>query len=373
MEILNIPEVCAAIMILTGFLSLGIPIYSFKTTHIKSEEKQPITGFSIVTAFRNEQLHLPHLYQSLCDVNYPKNLFEWVVCNDHSDDEGKNWILNIQKTAPFRVILCENTHETGKKAALKNAVNHSTFETLFFTDADCTLPPYILNTLSKHVTNNEDTFIAGPVSYKGDHSFLHQYQCMESAVLMALTAHAFNRHKPLMANGANLCVKKTLFNKAQAVRNDWQIPGGDDIFLLEYASKQNPDECIFLGTDKNIIETQAETSWSGLLNQRIRWASKVRFQKNFSGKLWQFFSLLFAVCYLLSVALIPLLGWRVACIMVVGKGLADMILMGRILPQFYYKTTLWQKAAYSVVQVFMIVFAGVRSLTGRYDWKGRKH
>jgi biofilm PGA synthesis N-glycosyltransferase PgaC len=373
METLSILEICAAIMILLGFLSLAIPIYSFKINHTKSEEKQPRKEFSIVTACRNEQLNLPDLYQSLCDLNYPQNLFEWVVCNDHSDDDSKNWILTIQKSAPFSIVYCENTTETGKKAALNTAVNHAAFETIFFTDADCNLPPDLLKTLDNHLAYSNDLLIAGPIKYKANHSFLYQYQCMESAVLMALTARSFKSKKSLMANGANLCVNKTLFLEAQETRVDWHIPGGDDIFLLEYAIQKNPEACVFLGTDKNTIETLAEKNWSALLNQRTRWASKVRFQKNISGKIWQLFSVIFALYYLLSMALMPLFGWHVAGIMVIGKWLADMVLMSRILPQFHYRANVLQLAAYSICQVLMIIYAGVRSVAGHYYWKGRKH
>lgn len=373
METLSIPEICAAIMILLGFLSLVIPIYTFRIYHIDSEEKQPTHGFSIVTACRNEQLKLPDLYQSLCELNYPQNLFEWVVCNDHSDDDSKKWILTIQKIAPFRIIYCENTAETGKKAALNTAVSYAEFETLFFTDADCTLSPDILKTLDDHLVCSNDLLIAGPIKYKANHSFLQRYQCMESAVLMALTARSFKIKKSLMANGANLCVKRTLFVEAQAARTDWQIPGGDDIFLLEYAMQKKPDDCVFLLTHENTIQTTAENSWTDLLNQRTRWASKVRYQKNNSGKTWQLLSIFFALYYLLSVALIPLLGWRVAGIMVIGKWLADMVIMRQILPWFHYKASVVQLSAYSVFQVMMIVYAGVRSSVGHYYWKGRKH
>lgn len=365
--------ICATVLVLAGFMSLAGPVFRFHLMYKKPAHPEPENGFSIVVAFRNERTHLPALYQSICELNYPPQLIEWVLCNDHSDDEGRDWILQTAKTAPFSMVYCENSEMSGKKAALALGVQEARFETVFFTDADCILPNNLLATLNETLKNNPKTVIAGPVKYTGSSSFLHHYQCMESAVLMALTADAFNRKKPMMANGANLCVNKAVFLDAQASRRDLQIPGGDDVFLLEYAMQQNPNACMFLGTPENTVQTLSEKTWHDLFHQRTRWASKVRLQKDYSGILWQLFSLLFALLYFISLASIAFLDWHLSVIFVAGKMAADIILLNIILPKFNYRIPIKHQIAYSVFQVFMILYAAIRSTWGKYSWKGRQY
>jgi len=215
--------------------------------------------------------------------------------------------------------------------------------------------------------------ISGPVRYTGIKSFLHHYQCMESALLMALNANSFRDKSILMANDANLCVKKSVFLKAQSERKDLTIPGGDDVFLLEYAMRQNPEACLFINTQENVMETRSEISLPALLHQRARWASKVHFLSDVSGKLWQIFAIVFSLLYIVSICLIPFKGWVAAGIFVLGKMASDMILQARILPVFSYPAHLLHIMAYSVTQVFFILIAGIQSYTGGYIWKGRQH
>lgn len=366
-------NICAAALVIVGFLSLGIPVFRYRLPSNKSETVLPKTAFSIVVAFRNEATCLPALFESIRAVNYPQHLIELILCNDHSDDAGKDRVLEFQKTAPFRVVYIENQNGKGKKAALNKAVNKSSFDTLFFTDADCMLPAEIFNHLNYHIQNSSAVLIAGPVQYTGNNSFVHHYQCMESAVLLALTADAFRKKKALMANGANLCVNKSVFLRAQQERKDLDIPGGDDVFLLEYAMQNHPAGCIFAGSTENLIQTRSESNWSNLLNQRIRWAYKVRFQQGSSGLLWQFFSLIFTILYIASVCLIPFTGWANAAIMVLGKMVADLAIQTKILPTFSYRKNIVYIAVFSPLQVFVILYTGLAARFGSFVWKGRQY
>jgi glycosyltransferase involved in cell wall biosynthesis len=373
MEIIGIIAIFAALLVLTGFITLIIPVYRFRLVHKSAQNIEPKTGFSIVVAFRNEKNNLPALYDSICGLNYPKHLIEWVLCDDHSNDDAKTWILHTQKTSPFPIIYCENTNASGKKAALALAAENATFDNLFFTDADCILPPNLLLTMEEKISTEKLIFIAGPVSYIVNHSILNFYQCAESALLMALTADAFRRNKPLMANGANLCVNKSFFTEAQAARADMQIPGGDDIFLLEYAMQKNPDACHFLGTTGNTVQTLPEKTWADLLNQRTRWAAKVKFQQDATGSLWQFFSLIFSLFYLSSICLIPWIGYTTAGIFVFGKIIADIFILQKILPYFSYPLNLLFIPAYSFTQILIILLTGLRARFAGYTWKDRKY
>jgi hypothetical protein len=83
--------------------------------------------------------------------------------------------------------------------------------------------------------------------------------------------------------------------------------------------------------------------------------------------------MIFSLVYIASICLIPFTGWIFAGILVAGKMASDIILQSRILPVLSYPVNLLHIMAYSVVQVFIILIAGIQSYAGSYTWKGRQY
>ena len=86
-------EVVLCSIFLIYFLSIGQLIYGFnQMKRFAKKEKSPITSFSIVVPFRNENENLPNLLHSISALNYPKELVEIILVDD--DSEEKFQILN---------------------------------------------------------------------------------------------------------------------------------------------------------------------------------------------------------------------------------------------------------------------------------------
>ena len=55
---------------------------------LRTDEK-PVTKFSIIVPFRNEEKNLPKLLKSISKLNYPKDLFEIILVDDFSTDASE--------------------------------------------------------------------------------------------------------------------------------------------------------------------------------------------------------------------------------------------------------------------------------------------
>ena len=161
--------ICGIIIITSVYLIL---ILSFGFGIIKNnafglERKPSIQTFSIIIPFRNEEIHLWELLNSLVKINYPKNKFEFIFVNDESTDTSVKIIEEfLSKTAlNFYVVNNLRTSSSPKKDAINTAVQIANFEWIVTTDADCTVPKYWLQLFDELSKVNNSVMMVGPVSY----------------------------------------------------------------------------------------------------------------------------------------------------------------------------------------------------------------
>jgi cellulose synthase/poly-beta-1,6-N-acetylglucosamine synthase-like glycosyltransferase len=79
-------------VILTGILYIAwekIPVYI-------SSGKTPATRLSVLIAVRNEEKGIEMLLKDLERQTYPKNLFEVLILDDHSEDDTTNVVRAYQ-------------------------------------------------------------------------------------------------------------------------------------------------------------------------------------------------------------------------------------------------------------------------------------
>ena len=73
----------SVIIIITSVYLILILSFSYgiiKNNVFGLERKPSIQTFSIIIPFRNEEIHLRELLNSLVKINYPKNKFECIEC-----------------------------------------------------------------------------------------------------------------------------------------------------------------------------------------------------------------------------------------------------------------------------------------------------
>jgi len=107
--------ICAAVLVLAGFMSLAIPVFRFHLTYEKTQYTAPETGFSIVVAFRNEANNLPALYSSICAFNYPRHLIEWVLATTTVRIRVRIGFCELNKHRLSELFTAKTQQKPGKK------------------------------------------------------------------------------------------------------------------------------------------------------------------------------------------------------------------------------------------------------------------
>jgi len=247
--------------------------------------------FSILIPFRNEAKNISALANSLIQLNYDKSYFEVIWINDDSTDNSVE-ILNsfLINNLHWKLIDNQRKSNSPKKDAINTAIKSAKFEWIITTDADCIVPVNWLQSYSGFVFLFLDkpmkiNMMVAPVAYITDGSFLQNFQNIDFLSLIGSTIGGFGVNRPFLCNGANLCYKKEIFFAVNGFEGNDNIASGDDIFLLDKITNKYPNTVHYLKSKDTLVLTKPETTFKGLLSQRIRWASKTGATKNWFGKL----------------------------------------------------------------------------------------
>ena len=351
-------------------VAIGALIYGF--TKIKTYNfvgLKPLTKFTIIVPFRNEEESLPLLLESFSKLNYPSELFEVILV----DDESKNKfpISSFQ----FQVSLIDNNRisNSPKKDAIVTAMHQLTTEWVVTTDADCTVNKNWLLTLDNYIQTHNASMIAGAVTYDCNSSFLHQFQQLDMASLQGATIGSFGIDQGFMCNGANLAYTKSLFTALDGFTGNDKIASGDDVFLLQKAISRFPDQVHYLKSNNTVVTTHPLNDWKALFYQRVRWASKTGSYQSFFGQL------------LALIVFAGNLGW----IITIGYCIYNFEIAAALFPFILLKMVIdaililqsnrflnSERTTYLIVSSLFYPFfstgVALYSLFGKYDWKGRR-
>jgi len=234
------------------------------------EHFEPKLFISIVVAARNEELHIKSCIQSLISQNYPSDLFEIFIINDHSTDSTLEIIKSFKNSSLNYINLNE---VSGKKAAISEAVKIARGSLIACTDADCQAPENWLSNLASYYEFHKPKLIAGPIVYKTDKSLIQRFQFLDGVANMAITAAGIKHKAFFMANGANIAYEKSLFAELSGYEGD-SFASGDDMMLIQKTANKFSEQIGYLKSKESIVSTQPTKTIKELINQRKRWASK---------------------------------------------------------------------------------------------------
>jgi cellulose synthase/poly-beta-1,6-N-acetylglucosamine synthase-like glycosyltransferase len=345
-------------------------------THESSDITQK-TNFSIVIPFRNEAENIPDLLDSLLGIKYPTNLYEIFLVDDASEDNSatlvETWISKNNLHANTRLIQSSRYSKSPKKDALQTAIKLANYDWILTTDADCQVPNSWLKSFDAMIQKQNVVFVAGPVVYEGNTSFVEQYQLLDGLSLQAITAGGFGQKNPILCNGANLAYKLSVFNNVKGFEGNNHIASGDDIFMLEKVSRAYPKQMQYLKNYDALVRTKPEKNWRAVLNQRIRWASKTTKQKSFIVKLLGLFVLfinmsLFWAPFLFT--LNPIAG-SIGLGIVIIKLIVDYQMIKSAATMFKMKVSLRCFFASFFVYPFITILVFMSVVLRKYRWKGR--
>jgi cellulose synthase/poly-beta-1,6-N-acetylglucosamine synthase-like glycosyltransferase len=118
---------------------------------------------SVLIPMHNEEKVAAHILDALADADYPKDRFELIPINDHSDDQTGNILDEYAARYPFVKPLHRKTGDRGKQLALNDAIRVTTGEILLVFDADYLPPRGVLRDLAVCFNDPEVGAVMGRV------------------------------------------------------------------------------------------------------------------------------------------------------------------------------------------------------------------
>jgi cellulose synthase/poly-beta-1,6-N-acetylglucosamine synthase-like glycosyltransferase len=369
--------ILCCIIALYTILIISLVIGFWKLPTIKYQHINPVVDFSIVIPFRNEAVRLPDLLSSVVKLNYPTaKVFFWFV-DDDSEDDSCEIIQQFSAQHPeinIKILKNKRVSSSPKKDAIRTAIKELKSNWIITTDADCIFPPNWLQLFNQEILLKRPRIIAAPVTYVNTASFFNYFQLLDFLSLQGTTIGTFGLEIPFMCNGANLAYQKEAFLAVQGFAGNDTIASGDDVFLLEKFIKKWPNRVLYLKSKDALVQTFPVDSFSALISQRVRWASKSANYSLLRGKLIGVIVILTNIVYCLLpfLLLFTNVSWRLIAVVFLSKLAVDAILLFKTLQFTQQKFRFLYFLMSTLVYPFFTIGVFLTSLFKPYTWKNRE-
>ncbi len=349
--------------------------WSEQKEHHISQDFTPTAFLSIIISARNEQDSITDCLQSILDNDYPKNLFEIIVVDDHSEDNTAKQIRYFQDER-IQVFRLAETGLSGKKQAIEYGISKAKGNIILVTDADCQVPLQWLRFHSSFYTHSDAQCVTGPIKYKNTNTLIERFQSLDLIGMMGVTQAGIFSDKWYMANGANMSFIKEKFYEVGAYHSSKQFASGDDIFLIQAIADIYPDKVFFLKNPKAAVITDAESTWKDLYHQRLRWGTKNKSYKQKAITITLGIVFIFCCSIVLNLSLIPFFGMTALFVLgaqLISKFTIDYFYLQRLNRYFNNSKRIPSFIYSSLIYIVYIVWIGIASLfLKKYTWKGRE-
>lgn len=364
------------ILVIAGFYiicitAFTIGLYNLKERYVNIDESLK-TKVSVLLAARNEEENIKNLLLSLYNQTYSKELFEVIIIDDNCEDKTKNIIdtfINENKDFNIRVFTSESQ---GKKAAISQALHKAENQLIIVTDADCVLNHRWIESIVAFYQKSNAKMILAPVLLTPCNTLFEKVQVLEHLSLIGSTAGSAAIGFPVMCNGANMAYEREAALEVEKQRHDFDIPSGDDMFLLEQFVKNFGCKNVkFLLCKSAIVKTKTCKTIKDFFRQRRRWVSKTKSYTNWkiiTTALIVFFFNLSLISLFISALFIPAL-WSLYILFTLLKFLIDFHLLKNI-TNFMNQRDLMKWALPSeFVYPFYVTFTVLSGVFFNVKWK----
>ena len=242
--------------------------------HLPLEQNEPTTlpFCSVIIAARNEEASIGTICNDLLQQTYPKGKTEFLLVDDHSDDNTTE-IINTFVKQDQRFILIQAPEDLqGKKQVLRYALSKAQGDLLLFTDADCSISAKWIETYAAHAKDSEASFYFGGIIPRQPDSISESFFRLDFIGILAVQSGLARLNHAFSCNGANMCITRKFYTEQYNTNESYA--SGDDVFLLQQA-KKTKNNVRFIADFSARVRTGIPSSWREFLSQRSRWSSKV--------------------------------------------------------------------------------------------------
>ncbi len=329
-------------------------------------------SFSIIIPARNEEKTIGRLLAALEQQIYPRENIEVIVVNDDSTD---NTAAVAGKFPTVRLVhLKTEAVRSHKKKALETGIEAATGEWILTTDADCLPRAEWLSTIASFIVKNDPVLVVAPVVYEKQGSLLNIFQSLDFLALQGITGASVHAKMHALCNGANLAYKKSVFKEAGGFSGADKLSSGDDLLLMQKIKKIYPDRIFYLKSGKAIVSTTPPQTWRDFFRQRIRWGSKTGSynDKKLIASLLLVYLFDFLFLVLAVAGFFNFQYWVYVLILWSLKAAVEYSLVIPVAQFFNRRSLLPWLFVLQPLHILYIVFFGIRSQFGTYEWKGRR-
>lgn len=338
-----------------------------------AEEKDPEHAVSILVAARNESTNIETVIRDLFKQNYPRELFEVIVIDDHSEDDTLAQVQALLAEFPQLKIL-SNTEGEGKKSALACGIKEATFGIVATVDADCRVPSEWLITMLSHWETNETKMLLGPVVLEPATTVLERVQSLEMHAIMGLTGGFAAKGNPIMANGANIFFDKEAFAEIGGYGSS-KNPSGDDVFTMLNFNENWPGSVTFVKDYESAVLTAPQPTFSAFWQQRKRWLSKKGGYSNGWVKgtaIITYLANVAALCSLIAIIFSFGTFWTDKLLWILFiKTILDLIIVRTVSRDLQPYCGIANILVAEIFIVWYVSFLGIFGNVKNYVWKGR--
>ncbi|MBS4014275.1 MAG: glycosyltransferase [Bacteroidetes bacterium] len=354
-----------------------IAVYTLSWILLPNYRKSKTTSYpiiSIIIAAKNEEDNISKCLDCLIKQEYPADKFEVIIVNDHSTDKTKDIVNDfIKRYKSHSIILINNKEDkSGKKSAITEGIANCKGELIVTSDADCIMGTKWLSSISDIYVSTSPDMILGPVCITPGKTIFSKLQSLEFMSLAGITGGSAALNNPIMANGANLAFKKTVFENHGGYKIGSDYASGDDIFLLQQIKMRENKKIIFLKSSEAIVYTKPQSSLSGFFRQRARWAGKAKGYHDITAQILALIVFLLNILILLGcvglifnqeVFALPLI------ILTATKFIIDFPIIALFAKFLGYTKLLFLYPITSILYPVYILITGLLSFTGKNSWR----
>ena len=340
----------------------------------RPQSRQYKTTVSVLIAARNEEDKLEKTILDILAQNYPANLLQLIVVDDHSTDRTSEIILSFAPDGVKLIKLNEaRALNSYKKKAITEAIKLSDSELIVTTDGDCRMGTEWLKTIVDFYESGDYKMISSPVAFFEEKNSFEEMQSLEFLFLIGLGAAGIGNNMPSTCNGANLAYRRDVFHELKGFQGIDDLASGDDELFLHKVASAYPGRIGFCKSADALVYTHAKSSLKEFIQQRKRWASKSTHYKNRRIVLLGISVWLFNLIILLNflAGFLDPVFWYLSLMSIIIKMLVELIFLIPVCSFAGRKSLLWYQPLLTVIHIFYLIFIGIAGNSGKYNWKGR--
>ena len=243
------------------------------------------------------------------------------------------------------------------------------------TDADCYMRQNWIETLVDSFEQEQVKMVSGAVGFiqKG---LLSKMISVEFLSLVGIGAATIQKGEPTMANGANLSFRKSIFNELNGYEGLLDTPSGDDELFMRKVHLAYPNSVRFCKSEAALVVTEPPATWSAVLSQKVRWASKWNKGRRPKTRFLAYIVAFLQICQLGTITLMVLDPQYliIGSLLLLSRYFIELLFTYRVSSDVgLTRPSIGVFTLSFIIYPFYALYISLMANFGSYTWKGRQY